>query len=204
MNLRFWLVRFNWPGLVTGVSMLALPFLGFWWVAKAGEGAAELAFSPFDLRVVIAGKVLHSTLIELFLLAAKIAFILGGIFMILSSAFPHRWWSRYLQRFGVMRPFWSVIKLVVMAVVGTFFLTTILPLLIPHFIGEAGDQVRMEMDIPYLSGSGQATITSELSEISAPINLALTETFWLAVVTAGLGITARVYQRKIGLPTRRT
>jgi uncharacterized membrane protein len=98
-----------------------------------------------------------------------------------------------------MRPFWSVVKLLIMVVIGTLVLTFLVPVLISSFVGG----VQTEMDIPYFSGSGDVTIGSDQFTIHAPVTLELTGAFWFATVTAGLGIAARIYRRRIALPTPR-
>jgi len=49
VKFRFDLKLINWLGLITGILMILLPFTGPWWTAEVGEGAAEMALSPFDM-----------------------------------------------------------------------------------------------------------------------------------------------------------
>jgi len=190
----------NWLGLATGILMILLPFAGAWWTAQVGDGAAEMALSPFDMKMSLAGETMHSDLVELFLLAAKISFIVAGIFMILSSVFPRSWWSSRLMRFGIMKPFWSVLGLIIVLVIGAFFMNNVVPGLISSMAGGDGGDVQTQLNIPYLSGSSQVQIAvtsgGNQATISAPLTIGLTGAFWLAIVTAALGIATRIYTKK--------
>lgn len=196
-DFRFLLGTVNWLGLVLGVLMLILPFLGFWWIVKAGNGAFELSTSPFDINVALAGQAFRTTLVELFLLFARISFLLAGAFMIIGSVRPRAWFSKRLVRFGVMKPFWSVVMLVIMVVAGTFLINNVVPGLLSSAASQqAGGAVQTQVNIPYFTGVTQATIVAGPATISAPITLELTGAFWLAVFMAGLGIATRIILRK--------
>jgi len=125
----------NWFGMVAGVLVLVLPFLGPWWVGRAGTGAMEIALSPFDMNMSLFGLPIQSSMVSLFLLAAKIAFVIAGIFMILASLFPKQWWSKRLFGFGVMKPFSNVIFFMVPLVIGALLANTLLPSLLSSMLG---------------------------------------------------------------------
>ncbi len=190
----------NWLAMITGIFMVVLIFAGPWWQVTIGDKAMEMAISPFEFNATMAGQSLRSTLTELFLLASKISFLLGGIFLILSSLSPKSWWTKQLMKFGLMKPFWSVIMLVITVVIGTFLINNVLPGFLSSAIGQAtGQQAQAQtvINIPYFSGSTQATIAlGGQATISTQINLALTGAFWFAVVTAGLGIATRIFSRR--------
>lgn len=184
----------NFIGIAAGVLMVALPFLGPWWMAVVGTGAIEIALSPFDLSMLVFGQSIHSDLVDLFLLASKIAMIIAGIFLLLGSLSPRSWWSGRLVRFGVMKPFWAVVGMVVAVVVGAFLINNVLPNLLSNAIpGGASIQIT----VPYLVGSASATIQmGSQASITAPISLSLMPAFWVAVVAAVLGIAARINHRR--------
>jgi hypothetical protein len=196
----------NWFGLVTGVLILALPFLGPWWIGRAGTGAMEIALSPFDVNMSLVGQPFQSSLVSLFLLAAKITFVIAGIFMILASLFPMRWWSKHLFKFGVMKPFWSVLSLLIVLVVGALIFNYALPsLLSGAFSGAGAGNAVVQINMPYISGTAVSTIQiGNNATITAPITLSLTGAFWLAVTTAILGIIARIYHRRFVPPEKTT
>lgn len=184
----------NFIGIAAGVLMVALPFLGPWWMAVVGTGAIEIALSPFDLSMLVFGQSIHSDLVDLFLLASKIAMIIAGILLLLGSLSPRSWWSGRLVRFGVMKPFWAVVGMVVAVVVGAFLINNVLPNLLSNAIpGGASIQIT----VPYLVGSASATIQmGSQASITAPISLSLMPAFWVAVVAAVLGIAARINHRR--------
>ena len=194
----------NWFGLVAGVLVLVLPFLGPWWIGRAGTGAMEIALSPFDVTVSLMGQPVQSSLVGLFLLAAKITFVIAGTFMILSSLFPKRWWSKRLFKFGVMKPFWSVVSLLIVLVVGSLIFNYALPgLLSGAFSGAGAGNAVVQINMPYISGTSVSTIQiGSNATITAPITLSLTGIFWLAVATAILGIIARIYHRTLVRPEK--
>ncbi len=99
----------NWFGIIAGILMIVLPFMGAWWRVVAGVDAAEITLSPFDYGMSLGEQSFISPMFSIFLLAAKLGMIIAGTFMILGSLFPKRWFSPQLIKFGIMRPFWAVI-----------------------------------------------------------------------------------------------
>ena len=188
----------NWFGLVAGVLMLVLPFLGPWWRATVGTGAADVALSPFDYHISLLGRPITSTLIGYFLLATKLSVIIGGALMIAGSVGAKRWWSRRLARFGAMKVFWMVIGLILMLVLGAFLLNNILPSLLSGMAGGAapGGPGAMQLNVPYIAGTTTSTFQMGAATVSAPITASLTGVFWVAIVVAALGIAARIYHRR--------
>lgn len=199
--MKFDLQSVNWFGLASGVLMLLLPFMGFWWVGTAGTGAMEIGLSPFDFSASLLGVPLTSPLVGLFLLAAKISMLIAGSLMIAGSLFATSWWGKHLIRFGVMKPFWMIIMLIAMLVIGAFLFNNILPSVISGMAGGTQGGLLVNLDIPYIVGSTMSTIQiGTNATISAPITLSLTGTFWVATVVAALGIVSRIYQRKLSRP----
>lgn len=201
LNFSNLLSSINWFGVIAGVFMLALPFMGPWWIGRAGTGAMEIALSPFDLNASFMGQPLSSSLVGLFLLFAKISMLIAGTFMILGSIFTKQWWSRQLVRFGVMKPFWMIIMLMVMLLIGTVIFNSVLPGVISGMASEAGGSaggaVQTSINIPYISGTATSTIALGSNvAITAPVTLSLTGTFGVAVFVAALCIVARIYHRR--------
>lgn len=195
----------NWFGVIAGVLMLALPLMGPWWYAAAGTGAMEIALSPFDVNISLLDQPLQSSLVGIFLLAVKISFIIAGTFMIAGSLFPEQWWSRRLVRFGVMKPFWSIVSLLIPLVVGALAFNFILPGALAGMMGGAtgGARVTMQLSMPYISGTTTSMIQiGSTSTLTAPITASLTGVFWVAVVVAVLGVIARIYHRRFAPPEK--
>lgn len=175
--------------------MVVLPFLGPWWMATVGTGAIEIVLSPFDLSMSVFGQPIHSQLVDIFLLASKIAMIISGVFLVLGSLSSGSWWSGRLVRFGVMKPFWAVVGIVVVLVVGSFLVNNVLPSLLANFVPGGAS---LEITVPYLVGSSSVTIQmGSQASIVAPIGMSLMPAFWAAVLTAVLGIAARINHRRL-------
>lgn len=115
-----------------------MPFMGAWLIAQAGTGAVTISTSPFDLSISFLGQPLQSSLVGLFLLFTKIAFVIAGIFLIMSSLFPTSWWSKRLFGFGVMRPFGQVVYLAVLLVIAALVANILLPSVLVGLLGGAG------------------------------------------------------------------
>lgn len=185
----------NALGVIAGVLMIMLPFLGPWWIGMAGDGALEVALSPFNMSISIFGQPVTSDLIGLFLLAEMIAMIIAGAFMILASISTKSWWSGRVFRFGVMKPFWAVVGLVALFVVGAFIMNNVLPALLSNMVSGAGASVQIK--VPYVVGTAYSTIQAGSAlVITAPIKFSLTPIFWVAVATTALCIMARIYHRR--------
>ncbi|MHC1623259.1 MAG: hypothetical protein ACXQTR_01555 [Candidatus Methanospirareceae archaeon] len=48
--------RVNWPGIIAGLLIIVLPFLGRWWRFTLGTDALVMAISPFGIDVSIFGE----------------------------------------------------------------------------------------------------------------------------------------------------
>ena len=184
----------NWLGIITGILMVLLPFLGFWWKATVGEEVIRIALSPFQYEFMVIGQPLTSALVGYFLLAAQISVILGGIFITLGAVGAERWWGKKLIDWGAMRVFWLIISLIVLLLLGALLMNNYMGSLLSGTI----ERSAVQLELPYLIGSGHAMIQAEEAvTISGPINASFTPSFWIAVITAGLGIGSSVYQNRV-------
>lgn len=192
----------NWFGVAAGALMLILPFLGAWWRAEVGTGALEFGISPFYYNVSIMGESLTSSLVGYVVLAAQLTSIIGGALLIVGSLGTDQWWGKKLMRFGAMKMVWFVVSLVAVLLVGAFLLNNVLPGFLSNAGGGGAD---MQLEAPYLIGTSTSTIQQENVSFSAPISTSLTPIFWVAVLTAGLGVAARIYHgklmKKLGMKT---
>lgn len=188
-----WTSRMNLPGLITGLLMLILPFMGAWWKATVGEGALEVAISPFYYSLEFASVSLTSSLIGYFILAAKLTVLIGGGFMVLGSLRANTWWGRKLVNWGAMKIVWMLISLVGIVVVGALLANNFLSSMLAGLIGEGAT---LDLGLPYLVGTGEASVTMEDSvSLLAPVTTGLTLSFWLAALTAVLGMFTKFYQK---------
>ena len=175
----------NLVGVVAGVLMLLLPFLGPWWRASLGE-MVEVQLSPFGYRVSILGELISSRLADYLLLGVKLSVVLGGALLLAGSLFPTRWWSGKLVRFGSLKVLWLVVSLVCLLAAAAPVFNRVVPLM----LGEKGANIRF--GIPYLYGSSMVEISSEDMGARIPMELSFTRTFWLALVTAILGVVSKI------------
>ncbi|MBS3815685.1 MAG: hypothetical protein KGY45_03885 [Hadesarchaea archaeon] len=199
-KLKSRLLMMNWFGIIAGVLMLILPFLGPWWRASVGTKALEIGISPFYYHVSILGQELSSTLVSYFILAAQLTLIIGGVLMILGSLAPEKWWSKKIVRFGAMKIFWFLIILLALLLVGAYAMNNFLPGLAMNATGTEGvtlDLQALDIQVPYITGTTTSTLQASGITIAAPIHADLTPMFWLAVITAGLGIIIRIYHGRL-------
>ncbi|MEA1904521.1 MAG: hypothetical protein U9M97_01390 [Candidatus Hadarchaeota archaeon] len=198
-RLKARLLLVNWFGVAAGVLMLVLPFMGSWWQATVGTEALEFSFSPFNYDASLMDQPLTSHLVGYFMLAAKLVVIIGGVLMLAGSLMPTRWWGKRLVRFGAMKVFWMIVMIIVMLLVGAFFMNKFLPGIIS---GMAEGEGEVQLNVPYIAGTTTSSIQAENATLTAPVNTSLTVVFWMAVLVAGLGIGARIYHgrllRKLG------
>ncbi|MEM3184244.1 MAG: hypothetical protein QXW92_01075 [Candidatus Hadarchaeales archaeon] len=187
----------NWFGVVFGVLMIVLPFAGSWWMLKVGDNAASVAISPFNFDVKVVGVSVRSVLVDYILLFSKITFMIAGVFSILASLFADRWWSAKLLRFGVMNPFWGILTLIIILIVGTIFANAVLPKIVSGMIREGTEGgLQIKINVPFLSGSSKSTIVTGDATVSTEIRTGFQMAFLLAVITAGVGIASRIYHRR--------
>ncbi|KXB07670.1 hypothetical protein AKJ51_00560 [candidate division MSBL1 archaeon SCGC-AAA382A20] len=189
------LVLVNWFGIAGGVLMLALPFLGAWWTAAAGDGVITVSFSPFFYRFTVIGETLTSTLVNYMILAAKLTVLVGGVFLILGSVFSFKWWGRKLVRWGCLKVMWMAVLLVVSLFLGSLLFNRFLDSILANF---TGGEVPLEFSLPYLIGKGQAIADVQQGiTLKAPIQMRFTPAFIIAILTAALGIGAKIYNSKV-------
>lgn len=191
---RGFLYSFNWFGLVSGVLFILLPFLGAWWNADVGGGSLEVSFSPFYYEVVFVGEKLTSTLVNYFILAAKLTAWIGGSFLAIGSLRPRSWWGKELFDWGRKKIFWMLIGFVAILVIGALVLNGFFYQIISRFVGS---EVSGNLDLPYLLGEGSALLQIEdEATVKAPISFGLTPAFALAVSAAVLGFSAKIFDNR--------
>lgn len=75
----------NIPGVVAGICLIALPFLGFWWSVRFGNGAFALEVSPFELGMSGFGQEFFSPLMAAVNLAIIISIVFFGALLLVGS-----------------------------------------------------------------------------------------------------------------------
>jgi len=175
-------MKINPVGVIAGVLMLVLPFLGAWWIFSVGE-LLILKISPFSINMIVAGERIESPLFQGITRGVTLVILITGIFLIIGSFFADRWWGVKLIRFGSFKIFSLVISLALLAAV-------ILPL-----IGSRINQIvnlPVEFRIP-VQGSEIISFQQEGISMTVGIYSNFTEVFFLACITAVIAIYSRIY-----------
>lgn len=190
--------RVNWPGIIAGILIIALPFLGSWWVFMLGTEAFIMAVSPFGIDVSIFGEaIIVSPLVWWLVLGLKLCVVYLGVLLLVGSVLSisdrGAAIAEQLVRFSARKLLWLVVAFVaVLLIVITLVnqssaifgsLTVDIPL-------------QLQSELPYLSGEGRITGGLEGMHLTIPIFMELTQAFALAVIAAALGIAAWIYQKK--------
>jgi hypothetical protein len=187
-----WLKRINWIGVIAGILMIALPFAGPWWRVTVGTGALEAATSPFGVNITALGQPVESTLTRYICLGVSLLVIIAGLFLLLASLLPDRWWSKRLMRFGSTRVLWMVILFLVLITLMALVANKLLVGMVPELEG---------FSVPYISGSTTSTLHVNDVTVTLPITLSLAWPFAMAILTAILALAARIYHRRfVGPP----
>ena len=184
-NKTTYLRTVNWFGLAAGAMMLVLPFMGAWWYAEVGDSAMRLELSPFHYSVEILEQPLTSSLVGYFLLGVKLSVLIGGLLLSVGSLATNRWWGEKLMRFGATKVLWMVVSFIITLVLGALLLNHVLPAFMSGML-RGGE---MSLNVPYVVGASASTVQVENATLSAPLTLSFTETFWIAVFTAILGLS---------------
>ena len=176
--------KMNWFGIVAGISMLILPFLGPWWRITVGTELVDLAVSPFDYNLVMLGEPTSVPLIWYVLLGAKLTLVSAGILTLVGSLLPGRWWSGRLMRFGAMKVMWAVVWFIAPILLLIFVANTFLT------------GWTKGLTLPYLVGSTTSTVQVAGATVTVPMSAALSNIFFVAICVAALGIAPRIYHRR--------
>ncbi len=109
--------RINWPGIVAGMLLIALPFLGRWWIFKLGTEAFIMAVSPFAIDVSIFGETMTiSPLVWWLILGLKIGVVYLGVLLltgsILSLSDRYATIADIFVRFSARKLLWLVVAFV--------------------------------------------------------------------------------------------
>lgn len=178
----------NIPGLIAGICLIILPFLGFWWSVRFGDGAFALEVSPFELGMYGFGKEFFSPLITAVNTAIIIMIVFFGALLFVGSILrcsrQYRQQSDQLVGMAANKPLWLVVIFVVSAVISGFG--------IEYTLRETG----VSISLPVIAGDAVGTITASGTTVQIPVSLSLNAAFWYAVVFAIIGAYARIYQKR--------
>lgn len=180
------LYRLNYPGLIAGIALVILPFLGAWWTFSFGTDALVIALSPFHVRVESFGNELSSPLLASLNLALKVVMIYYGVLLIAGSVLrareSRRSISDFLVRVSARKFLWLVILFVVSVAVTDFF------------ISQAFIFMGVPVQVPYFVGNTQVALQMGPVSMTLPLIQGFTILFTLAVVVAVISLLAWFYQ----------
>ncbi|RZN39864.1 MAG: hypothetical protein EFT35_03455 [Methanophagales archaeon ANME-1-THS] len=185
----------NWPGVIAGILIIALPFLGNWWIFKLGTTALVMATSPFGIDLRIFGEQISvSPLLWWLILGLKLGVVYLGVLLLTGSllSMSHQYASiaELLVQFSARKVLWLVVGFVVV-----LLLVSVLLNQLPGVLG-----LPFQLRVPYLSGTIEPPLSVKIAEsmqLTIPIFMGFTQRFIIAVVAAALGVAAWIYQKKM-------
>jgi hypothetical protein len=178
-------MKLNFPGILAAIATIILPFSGIWWQLRIGE-AITIAFSPFESEITVFGNEITTPLVYWIMTSFKVLILLAGILMLLASLQPDKWWSAHFMRFGSFK----VLGLVVL------FLVFILAMKYGSSILLEKSDFPVEFEIP-LSGTTNIEVQNSGFTMKFQLSTSFENAFGFAILTALLGVVARVYQRRL-------
>jgi|Deesub1362A_J573_1020465.scaffolds.fasta_scaffold00360_7 uncharacterized membrane protein len=176
-------MRINSLGIIAGILTALLPFTGYWWHFGIADFLV-MNISPFKIDIVIAGERLVSPLLEWFCRGLTAIALLSGFFLFVGSLNVEKWWGVKLIRFGSLKILFLVISFLVSVLILPVFTTT---------VSERLD-VPAGLQIPF-HGVEDVVFEMEGVKISFKVFSILTQSFWLACITAIFGLASRIHLR---------
>lgn len=184
--------QFNWFALVGGILLLILLPISIyvsWWKLTVGENLMTVNASPVNTNFNLMGTQFNPALIWAANLTSILTFLACGIIMLIYAFIPSKPYSKDLLSFAYRKPLYIVI-IYIAALLITAFIT----------------QSALGIGVP-LSGTSTVALPQNLTmgaHISVVISSAFQWPFWLAIVAAGLFITARIYHTKLSSAIKHT
>lgn len=191
--------KINWPGVIAGVLLIALPFLGRWWIFQLGvEEVGKAAFlvmavSPFGIDVSLFGEsVAISPLLWWLILGLKIGIVYLGVLLLIGSILPisnrNAGIAELFVHFSARKLLWLVVVFVVI-----LFIICALVNYVPSMLG-----LPIQLEVPYLIGIKPLSLTlGDNLGLTIPVIMRFTQAFAVAVVAAVLGVVALIYQKRL-------
>ncbi|MDD1664253.1 MAG: hypothetical protein LUQ32_02755 [Methanomicrobiales archaeon] len=178
--------RLNYPGLLAGIALVILPFLGAWWTFSLGTDALEIALSPFDVLVTSFGKEITSPLIVSLNLALKVVMIYYGGLLIAGSLLraqeERRSLSDILVKVSARKFLWLAI----------LFLASVA--IVDFAINEAFSRMGVPARVSYLFGNTAFVLQVGPATVTVPVTQGFTMIFGVAILVALIALAASYYQ----------
>lgn len=178
----------NIPGVIAGICLLVLPFLGFWWSVRFGDGAFVLEVSPFTLGMHGFGQAFFSPLIAAVNTAVVIAVVFFGALLIAGSVLrcnpAYRDQSDQLVGMSARKPVWLVLAFLVTITIAGFAME--------YSLQQSG----IDIALPVIIGEAVGTRAASGVVVQVPVTFSLSQSFWYAVVFAIIAAYAGLYQKR--------
>jgi len=185
------LYRVNIPGIIAGVALIILPFLGVWWSFTVGNGAVTIAYSPFLVLARGLGTEITSPLFASLTLGLTIIFIYYGALLLAGSVLmiqeDRRSMADFLIRVSARKVLWLVLSFVVSV--------AILDLLINRIFDSLGLQVQ----VPYFVGDSVIPLGIGFLSLKVPVTQGFTGIFLIAILVSIISLAASLYQGRVTL-----
>jgi uncharacterized integral membrane protein len=184
--------QINWFALIGGILILLLLPISIyfsWWQLTVGKNLLTINVSPVNTNITLFGTQFSAPLIWAMNLTGSLAFLASGIIMLIYALIPAKPYSIDLLNFAYRKPLYIVILYLAGLLVMTFAAQA--------FLGQG---------IP-IAGSANLTLPSSMTmgaNISVLVASAFQWPFYLAIIAAGLSITARVYHTKLSKAPKQT
>jgi hypothetical protein len=188
----------NWFGLAAGVLMLVVVALSIftpWWKLQIGSGSGFVTVNanPFYTNFSVLSLYFVIPILFAINIASIALFIASGVIFIIYSVKPTESYSKHLLSYGWKRPLYTVIGFMVVIVVTLYVVPIIINMV-------AGSSMVPSPMVPLMGSSVLQLSTSMFGssiQIGVPVITTFEYTFYLGVVSAVLGIVARVYHGRI-------
>jgi uncharacterized integral membrane protein len=184
--------QINWFALIGGILILLLLPISIyfsWWQLAIGKNLLTINVSPVNTNITLFGTQFSAPLIWAMNLTGSLTFLASGIIMLIYALIPAKPYSIDLLSFAYRKPLYIVILYLAGLLVMTFAAQA--------FLGQG---------IP-VAGSANLTLPSSMTmgaNISILVASAFQWPFYLAIIAAGLSITARVYHTKLTKTLKQT
>ncbi len=176
----------NIPGLIGGMLIFALPFMGAWWQVRFGTTAFALDLSPFGVATSQYGIPIASPVLSAVSLAFTILILYFAALLVAGSVLSanpeYRTLSDWLVRWSARKPAYLIIFFVLSLVVTG--------LAMDYTLAQAG----IAIDLPILIGEAAGSISVSGLAVRIPATMGLTMAFFFAVIFAVIAALAEPYQ----------
>lgn len=173
----------NWPGLFGAATLAFVLFLSLayrapWWQLVIADELGHVSVSPLDAEIRLLGSTIDIPLLWYVNLGAKLTMLLVAASLLVYSLNTGKSYSRKLLDACYRKPVYMVLSIILLCVVTRLLVGSL-----------------FNFDIP-LVGASRVAISSNGVTISVPITASFQWVFWLALLSALLAISAKVYHHR--------